>query len=171
MDEGRGCGGRVSRVLFVTVISLGPLRDRPPRRLGGCSRLSASASNLITAGSEIAAGRIALFTRGRPTSTVAPRFGLCCSHTENRVPIWTVDARRRLPGFHRAPSLDAAQTFLWPWASDHPSSLPLTFQRTGSLPDGPGTNGSAALVDDVRHAMTGCRRGDLNSHGLLPTTP
>ena len=44
------------------VISLGPFRDRPRRHLRGGSRLSASASNLITAGSEIAAGRIALFT-------------------------------------------------------------------------------------------------------------
>jgi hypothetical protein len=44
------------------VISLGPFRDRPRRRLRGGSRLSASASNLIAAGSEIAAGRIALFT-------------------------------------------------------------------------------------------------------------
>src|SRR6478752_7177533 len=47
------------------VISLGPFRDRPRRHLRGGSRLSASASNLITAGSEIAAGRIALFTPAR----------------------------------------------------------------------------------------------------------
>ncbi len=45
------------------IISLDPLRDRPRRRLRGCSRLPASASNLITAVSEIAAGRIALFSR------------------------------------------------------------------------------------------------------------
>jgi hypothetical protein len=44
------------------VISLGPTGDRPRRRLRGGSRLPASASNLVTADSEIAAGRIALFT-------------------------------------------------------------------------------------------------------------
>lgn len=44
------------------VISLGPLRDRPRRRLRDGSRLPASASNLLAADSEIAAGRIALFT-------------------------------------------------------------------------------------------------------------
>ena len=37
-------------------------RDRPRRRLRGGSRLPASASNLLAADSEIAAGRIALFT-------------------------------------------------------------------------------------------------------------
>jgi hypothetical protein len=37
--------------------------DRPAPRDAGCSRLSALASHLQAAGSEIAAGRIALFTR------------------------------------------------------------------------------------------------------------
>src|SRR5215218_1023065 len=55
-------GGRVSRVLFLMVISLGPNWDRPRRHLRGGSRLPASASNLLAADSEIAAGRIALFT-------------------------------------------------------------------------------------------------------------
>ena len=59
-------GGRVSRVLFSMVISLGPFRDRPRRRLRGGSRLPASASNLLAADSEIAAGRIALFTPVKP---------------------------------------------------------------------------------------------------------
>ena len=109
-------GGRVSRVLFPMVISLGPKRDRPRRRLRGGSRLPASASNLLAADSEIAAGRIALFT---PVN----RFSLCCSRAAYRAPIWTVDARSpaRLPGFHRAPVLCAARTFLWRRnASDHP---------------------------------------------------
>ena len=102
-------GGRVSRVLFLMVISLGPFRDRPRRRLRDGSRLPASASNLQAADSEIAAGRIALFT-----PAVAHRPGLCCSHAANRAPIWTVDTRLPgyLPGFHRAPSLCAARTFL-----------------------------------------------------------
>src|SRR5918993_1053527 len=79
-------------------------RDRPRRRLRGGSRLPASASNLLAADSEIAAGRIALFT-----PAVARRFGLCCSRAARRAPIWTVDAREtaRLPGFHRAPMLCA----------------------------------------------------------------
>src|SRR5215207_2564075 len=111
-------GGRVSRVLFPMVISLGPKRDRPRRHLRGGSRLPASASNLLAADSEIAAGRIALFT-----PAVARRSGLCCSRAACRAPIWTVDARSpaRLPGFHRAPTLCAARTFLWRRnASDHP---------------------------------------------------
>src|SRR5215213_8313942 len=108
--DGEEWGGRVSRVLFPMVISLGPKRDRPRRRLRGGSRLPASASNLLAADSEIAAGRIALFT-----PAVTRRFGLCCSRAACRAPIWTVDARSpaRLPGFHRAPVLCAARTFLW----------------------------------------------------------
>jgi hypothetical protein len=93
-----------------------PHRDRPRRHLRGGSRLPASASNLLAADSEIAAGRIALFT---PVN----RFGLCCSRAAGRAPIWTVDAwsPARLPGFHRAPMLCAARTFLWRQnASDHP---------------------------------------------------
>ena len=120
-------GGRVSRVLFLMVISLGPFRDRPRRRLRDGSRLPASASNLQAADSEIAAGRIALFT-----PAVAHRPGLCCSHAANRAPIWTVDTRLPgyLPGFHRAPTLCAARTFLWRRdASDHPCPPFLKFSR------------------------------------------
>src|SRR5689334_11038862 len=54
------------------VISLGPKGDRPRRCLRGGSRLPASASHLQTAESEIAAGRIALFTPdGRPPGLVS----------------------------------------------------------------------------------------------------
>lgn len=70
------------------VISLNP-EGWSHRRLSDGSRLPALASSLLAAESEIAAGRIALFT---------PRlcgFGLCCSHTVNRVPIWTVDSPKR----------------------------------------------------------------------------
>lgn len=101
-------GGRVSRVLFLMVISLGPFRDRPRRRLRDGSRLPASASNLQAADSEIAAGRIALFSPSHPKVQGMVSVAL----TRERVPVWTVDALRRLPGFHRAPLLCAARTFL-----------------------------------------------------------
>ena len=80
--------GGVSRVLFYMVISLNP-EGWSHRRLCDGSRLPALASSLLAAESEIAAGRIALFT---------PRFrgfGLCCSHMANHVPIWTVDSPKR----------------------------------------------------------------------------
>src|SRR3712207_4372215 len=103
------------------VISLGPRRDRPPRRLGGCSRLPASASNLVAAESEIAAGRIALFTPcGEPPALVSVALA---RRTARRSGLSTPGARwaRRRPGFRRAPLLCAARTFLWPQrASDHP---------------------------------------------------
>ena len=68
-----------------------PQRDRPRRHLRGGSRLPASASNLLAADSEIAAGRIALFTpvnrywslllsRGRP------RANLDCRRAVSRAP-------------------------------------------------------------------------------------
>ncbi len=162
-------GGRVSRVLFLMVISLGPFRDRPRRRLRDGSRLPASASNLQAADSEIAAGRIALFT-----PVVTHRPGLCCSHAANRAPIWTVDVRLpvRLPGFHRAPTLCAARTFLWRLsASDHPCPpiLKLSRCRTPSR-NRPHPPWSAHGVDSVSGDPR-CRRGDLNSHEVTLTTP
>ncbi len=84
-------GGRVSRVLFPMVISLGPTRDRPRRRLRGGSRLPASASNLLAADSEIAAGRIALFTPVNRywsllLSRGLPRANLDCRRAVSRAP-------------------------------------------------------------------------------------
>ena len=84
-------GGRVSRVLFSMVISLGPRRDRPRRRLRGGSRLPASASNLLAADSEIAAGRIALFTPVNRywsllLSRGMPRANLDCRRAVPRAP-------------------------------------------------------------------------------------
>src|SRR5687767_6826854 len=84
-------GGRVSRVLFPMVISLGPKRDRPRRRLRGGSRLPASASNLLAADSEIAAGRIALFTPVNRywsllLSRGLPRANLDCRRAVSRAP-------------------------------------------------------------------------------------
>lgn len=38
------------------------------------------------------------------------------------MPIWTVNATgKRCPGFHRAPLLCAARTFLWHHTSDRPA--------------------------------------------------
>ena len=172
-------GGRVSRVLFPMVISLGPQRDRPRRHLRGGSRLPASASNLLAADSEIAAGRIALFT-----PAVTRRFGLCCSRAAGRAPIWTVDARSpaRLPGFHRAPVLCAARTFLWRRnASDHPcpphaSVVNVRDAWGGGVAGYEGGRG----IRLPRHLVSQrpchprrprCRRGDLNSHEVTLTTP
>ena len=56
-------------------------------RSGDCSRLSASASNLLAAGSEIAAGRIALFSRAAETAW----NGFCCSRVRKRA---NLDCRR-----------------------------------------------------------------------------
>ena len=56
-------------------------------RNGDCSRLSASASNLLAAGSEIAAGRIALFSRAAETAW----NGFCCSRVRKRA---NLDCRR-----------------------------------------------------------------------------
>ena len=68
------------------VISLG-LCDRPALAGNGCSRLSTSASHLITVGSEIAAGRIALFSR---VASPRPGWVLLLSHRFPGAPIWTV---------------------------------------------------------------------------------
>lgn len=89
--DGEEWGGRVSRVLFPMVISLGPKRDRPRRRLRGGSRLPASASNLLAADSEIAAGRIALFTPVNRywsllLSRGTPRANLDCRRAVSRAP-------------------------------------------------------------------------------------
>jgi hypothetical protein len=100
-------GGRVSRVLFLMVISLGPFQDRPRRRLRDGSRLPASASNLLAADSEIAAGRIALFTPAVPhrhwsllLSRGKPRANLDCRRTVTRTP------PRLSPGTHALCSSD-----------------------------------------------------------------
>ena len=66
-------------------------RDRPRRRLRGGSRLPASASNLLAADSEIAAGRIALFTPVNRywsllLSRGTPRANLDCRRAVSRAP-------------------------------------------------------------------------------------
>ena len=61
---------------------------RPVTARGGdCSRLSASASNLLAAGSEIAAGRITLFSRAAETAW----NGFCCSRVRRHA---NLDCRR-----------------------------------------------------------------------------
>ncbi len=93
----------VSRVLFRWP-SISALAGRLPRHLGSCShfrparRAAYHACGAHTAvDSEIAAGRITLFTP-HPRGGI----GLCCSHLA--VPVWTVRAYDRpCPRFHVAP--------------------------------------------------------------------
>ena len=83
------------------------VRGRLPRRLGSCSRLpTGSASHLsrllrdAAVASEIAAGRIALFT----PPACAHGIGLGCSRPPKRAPIWTVRTHDRpCPRFRVAP--------------------------------------------------------------------
>ena len=97
----------VSRVLFEMVISLNP-EGWSRRRLRDGSRLPASASNLQAAESEIAAGRIALFT---PHPKMWP-WSLLLSHAEACANLDCRCEKSHLPGFHQAPLLCAARTFL-----------------------------------------------------------
>ena len=104
------------------VISLGPLRDRPRRRLRGGSRLSASASNLIAAGSEIAAGRIALFTPAGVATGGHLSLLLSSTVTVNA----NLDCQRVLhvsPAFTGHPCSVQLGLSSRPKASDHPFSL------------------------------------------------
>ncbi len=136
---------------------------RSRRRLRDGSRLPASASNLKTADSEIAAGRIALFTPAVCTTG----FGLCCSHTGEPVRQSGLSTLARFPGFHQAPLLCAARTFLWPQTRGPATILPaliLICQRTRSDPGHPIRVGNSG-------AQRWCRRGDLNSHEVTLTTP
>ena len=106
-----------------------PCSGRSLRRLGDCSRLPASASNLITADSEIAAGRITLFTPHN--SHRRRRFGLCCSHAVTRAPIWTVDVYDASPAFtgHPCSMRLGLSSALQMETSDHPSAHTLSCQR------------------------------------------
>ena len=78
------------------------------RRLRDGSRLPTLASSLQTVESEIAAGRITLFS---PPDRSRRDWSLLFSHPKD-APVWTVNALPRFPGFHRAPLLCAARTFL-----------------------------------------------------------
>ena len=127
--------------------------DRPRRRLRDGSRLPTLASSLQAVESEIAAGRIALFTRARQART---HWSLLLSR-RTRPPCrsgLSTHTDIRFPGFHRAPSLCAARTFLWP------CQRPSVRYRSVS-------KARPAFADRGRW----CRRGDLNSHALTGTTP
>lgn len=63
-------------------------RGWPRRRLRGCSRLPTLASNLQAVESEIAAGRIALFSPNR----IEPAWEWFLLLSRRSVPIWTVNA-------------------------------------------------------------------------------
>ncbi len=160
------------------VISLGPKRDRPRRRLRGGSRLPASASNLLAADSEIAAGRIALFTPVNRywsllLSRGLPRANLDCRRAVPRAP------PRLSPGTRALCSSD------FPLAPkrQRPSlpTLCLGCQCAGRFVGGrvAGYQGGREKrfpstlrpSDPVTHARPRCRRGDLNSHEVTLTTP
>ena len=99
------------------VISLNP-EDWSRRRLRDGSRLPALASSLVAAESEIAAGRIALFTPRLPAAS-----SLLLSHGCPYANLDCRSAEADLPGFHQAPLLYAARTFLW-WFVP-PATIPL----------------------------------------------
>ena len=165
--DGEEWGGRVSRVLFPMVISLGPKRDRPRRRLRGGSRLPASASNLLAADSEIAAGRIALFTPVNRywsllLSRGLPRANLDCRRAVPRAP------PRLSPGTRALCSSDfpLAPKRQRPSLPTHPQVIKVQ-DPSRNRPHPPwSAHGVASVSEDPR-----CRRGDLNSHEVTLTTP
>ena len=163
------------------VISLNP-EDWSHRRLCDGSRLPALASSLVTAESEIAAGRIALFTPRRTTALVTVAL------TRLPVRLFGLSIRRSEPprlssGTLALCSPDFPLTDLYP-----PATIPLLLKHANILR-------CARLIErrawrfpsclqyirrrvwqGKRRAMlavqpTWCRRGDLNSHGVTPTTP
>ncbi len=113
---------------------MGPAASSPSRRLSTSGLGEPPANGRIGD----CCGEDCPFHPGRQ----AARFGLCCSRAVAGAPIWTVDAQNgRRPGFHRAPSLCAARTFLWPARGQRPSSLP-----------------SSSVVNVRRFAAVGSRR-------------
>ncbi len=113
---------RVSRVLFQAIISLSSEELAEPAFSG--SRLSASASSLVTAGSEIAAGRIALFSRHRRTGA---GWFLLLSHCE------------------QCANLDCRRVAAPPWLS--PGTLTLCSSDFPLIPGGTSDRPSLRLTD------------------------
>jgi hypothetical protein len=158
------------------VISLGPKRDRPRRRLRGGSRLPASASNLLAADSEIAAGRIALFTPVNRywsllLSRGLPRANLDCRRAVSRAP------PRLSPGTRALCSSDFP---LAPKRQRPSLPTPCLGCQCAGLTEvmGYGYQVMGRSLDPspmTKHPSpaTGprCRRGDLNSHEVTLTTP
>jgi hypothetical protein len=151
--------------------------DRPRRRLRGGSRLPASASNLLAADSEIAAGRIALFTRRLPAGLVSVALA---RYTARQSGLSTHGSPRASPAFTGHPcsvqlglSSDASApaTIL---AHPHPLLSTCSGSRQWQTVRAPGPQvmPAARTPSSVRHPRwPRCRRGDLNSHGVTPTTP
>ncbi len=91
-----------------------------------------------------------------------------------------------LPGFHQAPLLSAARTFLWRFAP--PATIPvlpeyvyiLRFSTGFPIPMADFSTRAELAVNPTGRENgeqgppflpTWCRRRDLNSHGVTPTTP
>ena len=145
----------------------GPAASSPQRLL---STFGLGEPPSLSAGSEIAAGRIALFTRLDRRQTPR-RLGLCCSHapvSACRSGLSALSPRR--PGLTPGTPLYAARTFLWPRvgpATTLPHSLDVSILAP---PEGKGAVVNEPPAPGAR-AERQCRRGDSNSHGLMPTTP
>jgi|tagenome__1003787_1003787.scaffolds.fasta_scaffold20391641_1 hypothetical protein len=124
-------------------------KDRPALAGDGCSRLSTLASHLITVASEIAAGRIALFSR---CARRRPGWFLLLSSRLPVAPIWTV-------GTVAGTSLAFAR---------HPALRSSDFPRPELLPAATirSSNDSLVNVRIPQGDHSRCRRGDLNSHGF-----
>lgn len=106
------------------VISLGLHADRPPRRLGDGSRPPALASNLLTADSEIAAGRIALFTPASMCWPAMVTVALALARASADCQRGSAALPRLSPGTLALCSSDFPLTGARP-GSDHPSFFEL----------------------------------------------
>jgi hypothetical protein len=136
------------------IISL-DLEDRSRRRLRDCSRLPTLASSLQTVESEIAAGRIALFS---PFVIDERQLSLLLSRSGS-VPIWTVNVTNHAsPAFTGHPcSMQLGLSSDPRGASDH-SSLPYR-QRIRML------RSTSPSCGDGMQPISGCVRDDAVPKG------
>ena len=107
----------------------GPAASSPQRLL---STFGLGEPPSLSAGSEIAAGRIALFTRLDRRQDAPVAWSLLLSRARGRVPIWTVGAVATPPRLDTGhPALCSSDFPLAPGGtSDHPSPLSWCFQAS-----------------------------------------